>query len=733
MSRISEKNKSYTDNLKMNEELVQWWNGIPNAQCLNLHRRQPEHVSISSPVSRVSLTPKSPASNSFSNGYHFAGDACPYPDVKHQTLNDHYSTKLDSDSSDFCFENNISANWENDLGLSENFLRMNITDGQGNGTRIKGQKMGSHGFGSQTYSLDANIPTFTESGCSYDGFQNGVVGITSSNRVVSPSLIHDRKRSLPCSGKGYAFGTSVESSLAHDQSSASYLGSSWKRNQLLYHLNLMEQEKKQGSICDGQVQLQKSFTPGPYLCDGYMNSTSCGRNHEGGCNGKNTMKFSEWMHPTKLAFNLENPSHCCPTTEQRARAATSNQLPHFLSSNRNGTDPVAFRCDNSFTIQEKDITYCIDQGCNSLSCCRKNSHNPIAGEEVSERNSNALDSEIFEYNSSIGVDFPLPLLLYSLAEVQGYIFNLAKDQNGCRYLQRIVDEGTSEAMQIVFDGIIHNVVDLMIDPFGNYLVQKLLDVCGEEMKSQIVFMVTEEPGQLVKISLNTHGTRVVQKLIDTLNTRQQISLVMSALRPGFLDLIKDLNGNHVIQRCLQRLTCQDNEFIFDAAAKFCVDIATHRHGCCVLQRCIDKATGKYRDKLVTEICRHGLLLAQDPFGNYVVQYIIEMQIPAASAKLISLFKGNYVNLSTQKFSSHVVEKCLKHVAESRPRIVRDLMAVSNFEQLLQDPYANYVIQSALAVTKGSLHASLVEAVRPYKILRTSPYCKRIFSGNLLKN
>jgi hypothetical protein len=34
--------------------------------------------------------------------------------------------------------------------------------------------------------------------------------------------------------------------------------------------------------------------------------------------------------------------------------------------------------------------------------------------------------------------------------------------------------------------------------------------------------------------------------------------------------------------------------------------------------------------------------------------------------------------------------------------------------------------------QGSLHASLVEAVRAHKMLRTSPYCKRIFSKTQFK-
>lgn len=86
--------------------------------------------------------------------------------------------------------------------------------------------------------------------------------------------------------------------------------------------------------------------------------------------------------------------------------------------------------------------------------------------------------------------------------------------------------------------------------------------------------------------------------------------------------------------------------------------------------------------------------------NYVVQFILELEIPSAIRTLISEFEGNYVHLSIQKFSSHVVEKCL-HVFddESRSRIIHELLSASPFEQLLQDPHANYVIQTALRVSE----------------------------------
>ena len=65
------------------------------------------------------------------------------------------------------------------------------------------------------------------------------------------------------------------------------------------------------------------------------------------------------------------------------------------------------------------------------------------------------------------------------------------------------------------------------------------------------------------------------------------------------------------------------QFIYNAVAAHCVEVATHRHGCCVLQRCIDHAADSQRVQLVTEITYHALPLVQDPFGNYVVRELTE--------------------------------------------------------------------------------------------------------------
>ena len=61
------------------------------------------------------------------------------------------------------------------------------------------------------------------------------------------------------------------------------------------------------------------------------------------------------------------------------------------------------------------------------------------------------------------------------------------------------------------------------------------------------------------VSFLVFRTRAVQKLIESLRAREEIQLVVAALRPGFLELIKDPNGNHVVQKCLQPFGADDNK------------------------------------------------------------------------------------------------------------------------------------------------------------------------------
>lgn len=233
--------------------------------------------------------------------------------------------------------------------------------------------------------------------------------------------------------------------------------------------------------------------------------------------------------------------------------------------------------------------------------------------------------------------------------------------------------------------------------------------------------------QLVAIALNQHGTRALQKMIEFISTPEQTETVIRALENHVVELVQDLNGNHVVQKCLNRLPGADSQFIYDAVGAHCVVVGTHRHGCCVLQRCIDHASGDQRARLIAQITSNAFALVQDPFGNYVVQYILDLGEPHFTEPLCHTFRGNVPALSKQKFSSNVIEKCLRTADHEISRgMIDEMLAGNELEKMLRDSFANYVIQTAMDFADLDTHNRIVDSIRPIlPSIRQTPHGRRI--------
>ena len=85
--------------------------------------------------------------------------------------------------------------------------------------------------------------------------------------------------------------------------------------------------------------------------------------------------------------------------------------------------------------------------------------------------------------------------------------------------------------------IVANALELVQDAFGNYLCQKLIEHCRETQRLAVIQKVAPD---LVAISLNMHGTRAVQKMVETIVHPPEIELVVNALKSSVVTLIKVL-------------------------------------------------------------------------------------------------------------------------------------------------------------------------------------------------
>ncbi|KAJ5079309.1 hypothetical protein M0811_04330 [Anaeramoeba ignava] len=313
----------------------------------------------------------------------------------------------------------------------------------------------------------------------------------------------------------------------------------------------------------------------------------------------------------------------------------------------------------------------------------------------------------------------------NMNQVYGRIYQMSKDQIECRFLQTKIEEGDPRTISSVLSEVFQNLDELMMDPYGNYLCQKLIEYCTSEQRMSIIRKI--EPS-ILQISLNIYGTRTIQKMIESISTNEEIELLLRAIRPHVVKLSNSPNGNHVIQRCLNRFSVQSNQFIFDEVARNCATIATHKHGCCVMQRCIDASPNLQKTELIRVIIDNSISLMQDPFANYVIQYVLGLgEIPDVFVEKI---RNNLFELSSQKFSSNVVEKCLTIGDPRLQNAILDELTKDpvKLKQLLYDAYGNYVIQTSLKVANEQQHKALGDLIRPHlPSLRNLPYGKKIQS------
>ncbi len=315
----------------------------------------------------------------------------------------------------------------------------------------------------------------------------------------------------------------------------------------------------------------------------------------------------------------------------------------------------------------------------------------------------------------------------------GQVRRLSRDQVGCRLVQQALDEEGPMAATLILNEGLPFWGEAMVDPFGNYLFQKILEKITAEERVMLVKTVST---RLVNASLNLHGTRSVQKIVELCtkdeenaklstdkdgasNEETAADVLTKALTPAAARLCIDSHGNHVIQRILLKLGHKHSKFVFDAVAESVGDVARHRHGCCVIQRCLDSPPGPARSNLVCRIVDKSLELMQDAYGNYVVQYVLDVCSDDDVHAVCESVIGKVNLLAIQKFSSNVMEKCLERCSDRvKEHYMQELSDPERIRELMMDPFGNYVVQRALSVATHTQAVRLVEAMRPHLIAQS---------------
>ena len=286
---------------------------------------------------------------------------------------------------------------------------------------------------------------------------------------------------------------------------------------------------------------------------------------------------------------------------------------------------------------------------------------------------------------------PNTYLNASLEYLSYNIQPLAKDQAGCRFLQEKLEQDPNAANSF-YKAILPHIINLVKDPFGNYLIQKLCNYLDEEGIKKIIEIISPN---ILDIGSNSHGTRVIQHLVNFLKTKELVDYFMNVLKPHVIALLKELNGTHIINKLItdhQECANEINRIIIENSAA----LATHRHGCCILQRLLDRPDEKFRNDLVANLVENCFVLIIDQFGNYVIQSILLSNDPKAAGAIALKICDNIQYYSKHRYSSNVIEKCFDHCGKREQKLlVQKICSPAVISDLILDEHGNYVVQKAL--------------------------------------
>ncbi len=141
---------------------------------------------------------------------------------------------------------------------------------------------------------------------------------------------------------------------------------------------------------------------------------------------------------------------------------------------------------------------------------------------------------------------------------------------------------------ILFPQLIDNFILICSDPFGNYLVQKMLTILDHDCLDSIIKKVAEN---FEFLSIHNFGTRVVQKLIE-IGKPDRLSYLNDQIKIYMPSLGKNQNGIHVISKFVSN--SPDATFIYNYMIDNVVPISVDKEGCCMIQKILEIQKNKDR-------------------------------------------------------------------------------------------------------------------------------------------
>ncbi|KAK1141996.1 hypothetical protein N8T08_008319 [Aspergillus melleus] len=233
------------------------------------------------------------------------------------------------------------------------------------------------------------------------------------------------------------------------------------------------------------------------------------------------------------------------------------------------------------------------------------------------------------------------------------------DQQASIFLQQKLKVGTVEQKYEIIEAIVHQAYPLMINRFGNFLVQRCFEHGTPE---QIIAIANAIKGNTLSLSMDPFGCHVIQKAFDCVPEEPKAMMVHELLR-RIPETVIHRYACHVWQKLFELRWSGEPPQIMakvnDALRGMWHEVALGETGSLVVQNIFENCVEDEKRPAIEEVLAKIDILAHGQFGNWCIQHICEHGAPHDKNRAVEHIVLWAVDYSMDQFASKIVEKCLK--------------------------------------------------------------------------
>lgn len=240
----------------------------------------------------------------------------------------------------------------------------------------------------------------------------------------------------------------------------------------------------------------------------------------------------------------------------------------------------------------------------------------------------------------------------------GNVWKMSKDKDGCRSIQQVLEEATSddERLQVAY-GLRTHVWEALRCPNAHHVLQK----CINEMRPRDYQFIVDEilergQGAVLKVARHQYGCRVLQRLLEHGNAER----IVEELLAGAVEICTHMYAQFVLQHLCEHGTAYQVNTLTQLLAENIAAAGAHSYGCAVLNKAFDHSGSEARTCLAHALLKQPELLvgmSSSRYGHVTVHSALEAAETSQRAEALTKLMARQDALTRSRYG-RVLNKLL---------------------------------------------------------------------------